>query len=73
MRPDLREARSKAGLTQAELGEKIGRDQATVSRYESGGFDVDKDIAPAIAKALGMDLLDVLYPKKPSSTKRKAA
>lgn len=62
MRPDLRDARSKAGLTQTELAEKIGCDQATISRYETGTSDVTKELAPAIATALGLDLIAVLYP-----------
>lgn len=61
-RNDLREARSKIGLTQAQLGELIGRDQSLVSRIEAGKTAIETDIAPAIAKALGMDLLAVLYP-----------
>lgn len=32
----LREARRRAGLTQAELAERSGTSQATVSAYESG-------------------------------------
>ena len=75
MRTDIREARKRQGLTQQQMAEAIGKDQATVARYEAGKTDIGKDVAPAIATALGMSVLDVLYPPaaKPSKPKRKAA
>jgi transcriptional regulator with XRE-family HTH domain len=33
----IREARLKAGLTQAELAERLGRERAQVARWEIGG------------------------------------
>lgn len=75
MRNDIREARKRKGFTQALLAEAIGKDQATVARYEAGKTDIGKDVAPALASVLGLSLLDVLYPPAPKSskTKRKAA
>lgn len=67
-RSDLKNARVAKGLTQAQLGESIGRDQGTVSRYESGAMQVDRDVAPLLAEQLGMPLLDVLYPKPQDET-----
>jgi len=64
MRTDIRNARLKKRLTQAQLGELIGKDQTAVSRYESGLLAIDAATAPEIARALGMDVLSVLYPDK---------
>lgn len=65
MRNDLRDARVKAGLTQAQLADLIDRDQGSISRYESGESAVTVDVAPKLASALGLDLLAVLYPDLP--------
>ena len=62
-RQDLKDARKARKLTQGQLAEKIGKDQAYVSRIESGGYRVDADVAPLIAKALRMSLMRVLYPQ----------
>ena len=62
MRNDLRNARKDRKLSQAKLAELIGKDQAYVSRVESGEYRVDPDIAPVMAKALKLPLLKVLYP-----------
>ena len=63
MRNDLREARIAQKLSQAELAKKIGKDQAYVSRIESGSYKLDLDVAPALSKALRIPLMRVLYPK----------
>jgi len=39
----LRKLRYVAGLSQRELGEKIGVSQEAVSRYESGSLSISKD------------------------------
>lgn len=61
MHSHLREARRRKGLTQAAVALAIGRDQATVSKYESGGSRVDPSVAPKLAEVLGLPVLDVLY------------
>jgi transcriptional regulator with XRE-family HTH domain len=63
MSAHLRDARKKKGLTQAEVGNAIGRDQSTVSKYEAGSARVDVDVAPAYAEVLGVSIVDVLYPQ----------
>lgn len=63
MRKDLREARISQKLSQAELAKRIGKDQAYVSRIESGTYKLDLDVAPALSKALRIPLMRVLYPK----------
>jgi len=52
-------------MTQESLAEKIGKDQAYVSRLENGEYRIDVDIAPAVAKALRLPLMRVLYGDKP--------
>lgn len=66
MRNDLRQARIAAGITQADLAARVGKDQGTISRYESGKASVDIDVAPRIAAALNLDVLIVLYGRSPS-------
>jgi len=68
MRTDLRNARISAGLTQQQVAVAIGKDQGTYSRYESGAMAPDKDVALLLAAALGMQVLDVLYPEAPVKT-----
>jgi transcriptional regulator with XRE-family HTH domain len=41
------------GTTQQKLGEAIGRNQAWMSRYLSGGIDADLDTLEKIAHAFG--------------------
>ena len=49
-------AREKAGLSQAELAEKLGTDQANISRIESGARDITLETLAKLAKALGLKL-----------------
>lgn len=62
MRADLRNAREARKLSQTKLAELIGKDQAYVSRLESGEYKVDPEIARLLAKALRVPLMRVLYP-----------
>ena len=61
MHSHLRAARIQKGLTQAAVAAAIGRDQATVSKYESGSSKVDQAVAPKLAEVLGIGILEVLY------------
>jgi transcriptional regulator with XRE-family HTH domain len=49
----LRDARKRAGLTQAELAERLGRPQSFVAKYEQGERRIDVAEFIEIAKALG--------------------
>ena len=51
---DLREARSQAGLTQAELAEKAGVADVTISTLENGKSAARNDTRRRIEKALGV-------------------
>lgn len=61
MRTDLRNARVAQSMTQAQLGERVGRDQSAIARLESGRVRVDADLAPKLADVLGLTILNVLY------------
>lgn len=52
----LREVRLEAGVTQVELAARIEKDQAYVSRYESGQRKLDILEAREICQAVGITL-----------------
>jgi transcriptional regulator with XRE-family HTH domain len=52
----LRNVRSEAGLTQAEVAERLGLPQSFVSKYESGERRLDLIELRLICKALGVAL-----------------
>ncbi len=53
----LKTARLEAGLTQAELAQRLGVNQSFVSKYESGERRLDLIELRNICKALGIPLL----------------
>ena len=53
-------ARSAAGITQEELGKLTGLGQSVISRIESGHRKVDSVELVAIAKALGIEVVELL-------------
>jgi transcriptional regulator with XRE-family HTH domain len=52
----IRAARLKAGLTQAELAERLGRDRAQVARWEIGGQEPSFENLQAVVEACGFEL-----------------
>ena len=56
----IREARQAAGLSQEQLGEKLGVSFQAVSTWETGKFIPDSEHLPALAKALDLSL-DALF------------
>jgi transcriptional regulator with XRE-family HTH domain len=52
----LREARIEKGLTQVELAARIEKDQAYVSRYESGQRRLDILEVREVCQAIGISL-----------------
>jgi transcriptional regulator with XRE-family HTH domain len=56
----LRKAREAAGLSQAQLGAEIGREQNTISDYETGSAMPEAKDLPRLAKAVGATRLDFL-------------
>lgn len=47
-------AREKAGLSQAQLAEKLGTDQASISRIERGQRNITLETLAKLAKVLGL-------------------
>lgn len=58
----VRLARSKAGLTQAELAERAGVTQQTISAYETGRMDPTLETLRRLVAAAGFDLRMHLEP-----------
>lgn len=57
----IAEARERASLSQAELGEKIGKSQQTIADYEGGKPEPNLAAFRAIAKETGADLKWLIF------------
>ncbi|MCC6920624.1 MAG: helix-turn-helix transcriptional regulator [Alphaproteobacteria bacterium] len=57
----LRERRTAAGLTQAELAERIGVSRKTVNTVENGVFVPSTILALKLARALKTTVEDLFY------------
>lgn len=57
----LKEARSAAGLTQAELAERVGVSRKTINTVENGVFIPSTLLALKLAKALKCKVEDLFY------------
>lgn len=57
---NLRAARRKAGLTQAELGERTGLTQQYVSHVEAGHQNITIETMVALARIVGQEVSDLL-------------
>ena len=57
----LREAREAAGLTQAELAERIGVSRKTVNTVENGVFIPSTVVALRLASALGCNVEELFF------------
>jgi transcriptional regulator with XRE-family HTH domain len=58
----IREARLRAGLTQAELAERSGRDRSVIARWEQGSVAPSVDTLIELVRACGLDLPLALVP-----------
>lgn len=58
----IREARMRAGLTQAELSELTGRERSVIARWEQGVISPPIESLLACIHACGFDLPFVLVP-----------
>ena len=54
----LRQFREKKGLTQAELGNRVGLKQTTISQYENGSRTPTLAMAKKLSDVLGISLDD---------------
>jgi transcriptional regulator with XRE-family HTH domain len=61
----LREIRKRRGMTQLELGQKLGMHQTLVSDYERGKLRVHGGLVVAFAKALNVTSDELLGLKEP--------
>ncbi|MDQ3823161.1 MAG: helix-turn-helix domain-containing protein [Actinomycetota bacterium] len=52
----LREARLRTGLTQAELGRRVGRAQSQIARWERGDVKPSLETLRELLRACGLDL-----------------
>lgn len=52
----IREARLRAGLTQAELGRRLGRPQSAIARWERGRVAPSLETLRTIIRACGLEL-----------------
>ena len=52
----IREARLRAGLSQAELGERAGRDRAQIARWERGAVEPSFETLRGLLRTCGFDL-----------------
>lgn len=57
----IQRARIAKGLTQKELGEKIGVGTPTISRYETGNQNLTVETIQKIADALGIKVNVIFY------------
>jgi transcriptional regulator with XRE-family HTH domain len=65
----IREARTRAGLTQVELAERSGRDRSVIARWEQGVISPPVESLLACVHACGYDLPLVLVPLDESADK----
>lgn len=66
----IREARRRAGLTQAELAERLSTAQPNVARWESADMSPSVDMLTRVIQACGLDLLVRLVPRESSEWTR---
>ena len=52
----LREARLRAGLTQADLGRRVGRPQSQIARWERGDVKPSLETLRNLIRACGLEL-----------------
>jgi len=52
----LREARARAGITQAELGRRVNRSQSQIARWERGAVKPSVETLRDLVRACGLDL-----------------
>lgn len=62
----IREARLRAGLTQAELASRAGTVQPAIARWESGRTDVTLDNVVRLIRLCGLDLEFAIVPRDDS-------
>lgn len=64
---NIKQLRISKGLSQAKLGEIIGRDQSLISKLEKGQIDFDMNMADKLSAAFGVPIDHLRMPPKESS------
>ena len=68
----IREARRRAGLTQAQLAARAGTAQPAIARWESGGVAVSLDDVIRLIRLCGLDLEFHIVPRDDSDSAQAA-
>ena len=68
----IREARKRAGLTQAELAARAGTAQPAIARWESGRIAVSLDDVLRLVRLCGFDLELMVVPRDDSDAAQAA-
>jgi transcriptional regulator with XRE-family HTH domain len=66
----LREARLRAGLSQGELGKRVGRPRTQIGRWEQDAVDPGFGTLRELLRACGFDLHSELVPYEPAEDAR---
>ncbi len=61
----VKEARRRAGITQAELAARLGVPQSTIARWETGRIATSFDNVVRAVRACGLELVTQLAPADP--------
>jgi putative transcriptional regulator len=64
MRNGVREQREKRGLTQKELGERVGVSRQAINAIETGKFDPSIWLAFDLARLFGTSIEELFYFKE---------
>lgn len=64
MRNRVRELRTKAGLTQEELGNRAGVSRQTIISIEGGRYDPSLSLALNLSKLLGRSVEELFLPEE---------
>lgn len=66
----MREARTRAGLSQQALAERLGVSRQTVNAIESGDYNPTIRLCVGICRALGLTLNDLFWEDAPEKNDR---
>ena len=73
LREILTESRKGRDLTQVELGERLGKNQVWISKYEAGSRKLDVIEFVDVAHAIGVDPCDLLQQLNLKKESRKSS
>ena len=67
----IREARLRRGLSQGELGQRVGKDRAQIARWERGAVEPSFETLRALVRACGFELNVSISPATPDKAGEK--